>query len=148
MMDLTGFLTINGKDIFTEYAAFLAETSAEDHTNMDNLLAVPASKEITSVDFRERTGEDYPDNPDVQLSSIDRTLQFALKGVSEADRLAKYQAMMKLLVSGWLTFTVKSYRSYRMIYKAMDSEPAWYADRGDGAWVIFKVQFHEPKPEI
>lgn len=147
-MDLTGYLTINGKDIYTEYAAFLAETSSEDHTNMDNLLAMPAAKDITSVDFRERTGEDYPDDPDIQLSSIDRTLRFALKGVSEADRLEKYRGMMTLLVSGWLTFTVKSYRTYRMTYKSMDGEPAWYADRGSGAWVIFKVQFHEPKPEI
>ena len=61
-MDLTGLCSIGGTDIYTNYGAFLAETSADAHTNMDALLAMPAVKEYTAVDFRERTGEDLPDS--------------------------------------------------------------------------------------
>ena len=37
-MDLTGFLTINGTDVWTEYGAFLGETEEGGHVNMDALL--------------------------------------------------------------------------------------------------------------
>ena len=86
-MDLTGFLTINGTDVWTEYGAFLGETEEGGHVNMDALLRMPKAKDITTVEFRERNGVELPQNPDVKLSSIERTLQFWLRGTSAADRL-------------------------------------------------------------
>ena len=43
-MDLTGFLTINGTDVWTEYGAFLGETEEGGHVNMDALLRMPKAK--------------------------------------------------------------------------------------------------------
>ena len=50
-MDLTGYLTINGTDIWNEYGAFLGETEAGGHVNMDALLRMPKAKDITTVNF-------------------------------------------------------------------------------------------------
>lgn len=145
-MDLTGLCSIGGTDIYTTYGAFLAETSAEAHTNMDALLAMPAVKEYTAVDFRERTGEDLPDTLDVQLQAIDRTLQFCVLADTDSTLLTRYRDFLSRLVSGWLDFSIKDLRTYRMYYKSADA-PEWY--RGDPRikGVILKVTFREPKPQ-
>lgn len=145
-MDLTGLCSIGGTDIYTTYGAFLAETSAEAHTNMDALLAMPAVKEYTAVDFRERTGEDLPDTLDVQLQAIDRTLQFCILADTDSTLLTRYRDFLICLVSGWLDFSIKDLRTYRMYYKSADA-PEWY--RGDPRikGVILKVTFREPKPQ-
>lgn len=145
-MDLTGLCSIGGTDIYTTYGAFLAETSAEAHTNMDALLAMPAVKEYTAVDFRERTGEDLPDTLDVQLQAIDRTLQFCILADTDSTLLTCYRDFLSRLVSGWLDFSIKDLRTYRMYYKSADA-PEWY--RGDPRikGVILKVTFREPKPQ-
>ena len=88
-MDLTGYLTINGTDLWTQCRCFLAETERGGHVNMDALLRMPKAKEITTVDVRERNGVELPDNPDVKLSSIERTLQFWLSAQSAAVRLQR-----------------------------------------------------------
>ena len=54
MYDLTGYMTISGKDAWTEYSAFLCEDKPEDGTNMAELLKPPEMKEYTAVGFRER----------------------------------------------------------------------------------------------
>lgn len=149
MMDLTGYMTINGTDIWTQYGCFLGETEVGGHVNMDALLRVPKAKEITKVDFRERTGVELPDNPNVKLSSIERTLQFWLRGNSASDRLDKYQRMMTLITSGMLAIAVKNYRTYNMIYQDMPSEPDWYESyEGDRFYVLFSVKFLEPQPSV
>ena len=60
MYDLTGYMVINGKDAWTEYSAFLCEDRPEDSTNVTELLKPPEMKEYTAVDFRERNGEELP----------------------------------------------------------------------------------------
>lgn len=148
-MDLTGFLTINGTDVWTEYGAFLGETEEGGHVNIDALLRVPKAKDITTVDFRERVGVELPQNPDVKLSSIERTLQFWLRGTSAADRLNKYQRMMTLITSGMLAVSVKNYRTYNIVYQDMPADPSWYESyEGDRFYVLFSVTFLEPKPSI
>lgn len=148
-MDLTGFLTINGTDVWTEYGAFLGETEEGGHVNMDALLRMPSAKDITTVDFRERVGVELPLNPDVKLSSIERTLQFWLRGTSVTDRLDKYQRMMTLITSGMLAISVKNYRTYKMVYQDMPEDPSWYESyEGDRFYVLFSVKFMEPQPSI
>ena len=49
-----------GKDAWTEYSAFLCEDRPEDSTNVTELLKPPEMKEYTAVDFRERNGEELP----------------------------------------------------------------------------------------
>lgn len=145
-MDLTGLCSIGGTDIYTSYGAFLAETSADAHTNMDALLAMPAAKEYTAVDFRERTGEDLPDTLDVQLQAIDRTLQFCILADTDSTLLTRYRDFLSRLVSGWLDFSIKDLRTYRMYYKSADA-PEWYRNDARIKGVIFKVTFREPKPQ-
>lgn len=148
-MNLTGYLTINGTDIWTEYGAFLGETEAGGHVNMDALLRIPKAKDITIVDFRERNGVELPQNPNVKLNSIERTLQFWLCGRSAADRLDKYQRLTTLITSGMLAINVKNYRMYEMVYQDMPAEPDWYESyEGDRYYVLFSVKFLEPKPFV
>lgn len=149
MMDLTGYMTINGTDIWAEYGVFLGETEAGGHVNMDALLRVPKAKEITKVDFRERTGVELPDNPNVKLSSIERTLQFWLRSNNKYNRLQKYQEFMSLITSGMLTISIKDYRTYKMVYQDMPIEPDWYVSyEGDRFYAFFQVKFLEPQPSI
>lgn len=149
MMDLTGYMTINGTDIWAEYGVFLGETEAGGHVNMDALLRVPKAKEITKVDFRERTGIELPDNPNVKLSSIERTLQFWLRSNNKYNRLQKYQEFMSLITSGMLTISIKDYRTYKMVYQDMPIEPDWYVSyEGDRFYALFQVKFLEPQPSI
>lgn len=148
-MDMTGYLTINAKDIWTEYGAFLAETSPDARTNMDALLRMPKAKEITTVDFRERDGVELPENPDMKLASIDRTLQFWLSAESETGRLQKYRGLVSLLASGKLTVEVKGYRTYRLIYQDMPTEPQWFAGYGRTRFaVLFSVKFMDYSPSV
>lgn len=148
-MDLTGYLTINGTDAWTEYGAFLGETEAGGHVNMDALLRMPRAKDITTVDFRERNGVELPQNQNVRLCSIERTLQFWLCGKSKTDRLDKFQRMMTLITSGMLAIAVKNYRTYNMIYQDMPADPEWYESyEGDRYYVLFSVKFMEPQPSI
>lgn len=148
-MDLTGFLLINGTDAWTEYGAFLGETEEGGHVNMDALFRMPKAKDITTVDFRERNGVELPQNPNVKLSSIERTLQFWLRGNSASDRLDKYQRMMTLITSGMLAIAVKNYRTYNMVYQDMPADPEWYESyEGDRFYVLFSLKFLEPQPSI
>lgn len=148
-MDTTGFLLINGTDAWTEYGAFLGETEEGGHVNMDALLRMPKAKDITTVDFRERVGVELPQKPNVKLGSIERTLQFFLRGNSKDDRLDKYQRMMTLITSGMLAIAVKNYRTYNMVYQDMPADPEWYESyEGDRFYVLFSVKFMEPQPSI
>lgn len=148
-MELTGYLTINGADIWTQYGAFLAETEPGGHTNMDALLRLPKAKDITTVDFRERTGVELPSSPDVKLSSIERTLQFWLSADTAAERLRNYRAMLTLLTSGLLAAAVKDYRTYNLVYQDMPADPGWYDDcAGHRFGVLFSIKFLEPQPAV
>ena len=148
-MDLTGYLTVNGTDIWTGCHCFLAETERGGHTNMDALLRVPKAKEITTVDFRERNGVDLPADPNLKLSSIERTLQFWLSAQSDAVRLQRYRQALALFTSGKLAVAVKGYRTYNMVYLDMPAEPEWYTScDGTLYGVLFSVKVLEPNPEV
>lgn len=146
-MDYTGLFTINGVDIWTTYRAYLAETETG-HVNADALNRYPAAKDITTVDFRERDGVELPENPDIRLKSIERTLQFAILTHTAENRLQYYHAFMQFLSSGILSCNVKYYRTYNMVYQDMSNDPSWY-DSYDGSsyLVIFQVKFLEPDPK-
>lgn len=147
-MDMTGYLTMDGTDVWTAYRAFLCEREDE-HKNMDALLRLPKAKDVTTVDFRERHGVDLPQDPDLRLSSIDRTLQFAIIAASNAQRLSCYQNFLAALLTGVKVFTVKDYRTYHLLYRDMPSDPSWYNDYGQGKFVvIFSIKFLEANPAL
>lgn len=149
-MDLSGYMTINEKDAWTEYGAFLCETSATEHTNMDELNKMPRMKAYTAVSFRERNGEQLPDTlPSPRFEAIDRTLQFIVTADTDALRYTRYAALMEVLRSGWLVFKIKGLRDYRM-YMSEPSAPKWYPlPSACGKYVCaFKVKFREPEPTL
>lgn len=99
--------------------------------------------------FPRKEWVELPQNPNVKLSSIERTLQFWLRGSSASDRLDKYQRMMTLITSGMLAIAVKNYRTYNMIYQDMPADPEWYESyEGDRFYVLFSLKFLEPQPSI
>lgn len=150
MADLTGYMTVNGKDAWTEYGAFLCEVSVAEHTNMDELLKIPKMKAYTAVSFRERNGEQLPDElPSPCFEAIDRTLQFAVFAATETLREDRYAALMAVFKSGWLNFNLKDMRNYKM-YMSAPSAPVWYKHicDADPYVCIFKVKFCEPEPAI
>lgn len=143
---LTGLMTINGKDAWTEYHVFLAEKNTA-HINMDSLLRMPKAKDVTVVDFRERTGVDLPENVNIKLSTIDRTLQFCLVADSDQQRLSLYREFLNILVSGKLEINIKDYRNYKMLYKDMPSDPEWYNAFDKQYYItIFQIKFLDYEP--
>ena len=145
-MDMTGYLTMDGTDVWTAYKAFLCEREGE-HKNLDALLRLPKAKDVTTVDFRERHGVELPQAPILRLSSIERTLQFAIVATSDAERLALYQSFLAALLAGVKALVVKGYRTYHLLYRDMPSDPAWYNDYGQGKYVvIFSIKFLEANP--
>lgn len=150
MRDLTGYMTINGTDAFTAYRAFLCELSATDTVNMTALKKHPKMKEYTSVSYRERNGEQLPDElPAPRHEAIDRTLQFAICADTEVHRHEYYTALLEKLKSGWLSMVVKGLRTYK-IYLSEPQEPTWYPHYGgtDNYVCVFKAKFREPEPVI
>lgn len=150
MEDMTGYMTINGKDAWTDYGAYLCEVSATEHVNMDELRKMPKMKPYTAVSFRERNGEQLPDVLPVPcFEAIDRTLQFMVTGDTEASLESRYSALLTALKSGWLVFGLKGMRDYRM-HLSEPQVPAWYprpTAQGKNA-CIFKAKFREPEPSI
>lgn len=147
-MDMTGYLTMDGTDVWTAYRAFLCEREGE-HKNLDALLRLPKAKDVTTVDFRERHGVDLPQSPDLRLASIERTLQFAIVAASDARRLELYQSFLSALLTGVKAFAVKGYRTYHLLYRDMPADPAWYNDYGTGKFaVVFSVKFLEANPDL
>ena len=143
---LTGLLTINGTDIWTQYKAFLAEKDNA-HLNMDALLRLPKVKDITTVDFRERDGVNLPANVNIKLQSIERTLQFAIIASSEAERFTLYKSFLEKIRSGKLEMVVKDYRTYMMIYQEMPSDPEWYQAYDKEHYItIFQIKFLDYAP--
>nr|DAL44401.1 MAG TPA_asm: hypothetical protein [Caudoviricetes sp.] len=149
-MNLSGYMTINGKDALTEYGAFLCELGESEHTNMDELCKMPKMKAYTAVSFRERNGEQLPDKlPSPCFEAIDRTLQFIVTADTDTLRHTRYAALMAELKSGWLDFKIKGLRNYRM-YMSEPSAPKWYPlPSTNGKYIcIFKVKFREPEPVL
>lgn len=142
-MDLTGLLTINTKDAYTEYSVFLAELEELGHVNSDALLAVPAAKAVTSVSYKELNGEELPDSFTAQYEAIDRTLQFCIISDTLPNLSAKFSVFIDAIKSGWLAIVVKDLRTYKMIYREV-SNLRIYNDTNCAA-CTFNIKFREPK---
>lgn len=126
---------------------FLCENEGE-HTNMDALLRMPKAKDVTTVDFRERNGVELPQNPDLKLNSIERTLQFMIVATSAAQRLTLYRAFLSALTTGIKACEVKDYRTYNLLYQDMPSDPQWYNGLDGKFAVRFSVKFLEASPTV
>lgn len=148
MKDLKGYLTINGKDAWTEYFAFLCEDKQEDNFNFDELLKPLEMKDYTAVDFRERNGEELPEELTPCYKARDVTLYVAVYAESFTGYVARRAALMEILRKDWVSLNVKELpANYRFYYKgATDAKVLIGVDgKTIGRW---KVKFREPKPSI
>lgn len=144
-MDLTGYLIINETDCWTQFNAFLCETSAGATVNKTELLKSPKMKAYTVVSFRERNGEDLPAQlPSPHYEPIDRSIQLCVSGITFTDLVNRYNDLMSLLKNGWLILYAKDLCT-RKVYYQEQTDPIWYDDPVSPA-CIFKVKLREPKP--
>ncbi len=145
MIDLTGYLIINGVDFWSEFNAFLCELSAAATVNKTELLKTPRMKAYTAVSFRERNGEDLPaELPEPRYEAIDRSIQLCVFDNTMAGVMSKYNALMELMKNGWITVIAKDICTRKMYYQEQ-SDPTWYDDLKQPA-CVFKVKLREPKP--
>ena len=107
-----------------------------------------AAEPRSEVDFRERNGVELPQNPDLKLNSIERTLQFMIVATSAAQRLTLYRAFLSALTTGIKACEVKDYRTYNLLYQDMPSDPQWYNGLDGKFAVRFSVKFLEASPTV
>ena len=148
MVDLTGYMTINGKDVWTEYLAFLCEDKPGDEFNFGELLKPPEMKEYTVVEFREHDGEELPDVlPSPCYKARDVTLYIAVCASTLSEYNTRRAAFMEAIRAGWVNLKVKELpTTYRFYYKGI-ADAKVLEDATDGRIIgRWKVKFREPKP--
>ena len=153
MYDLTGLLTINGKDVWTEFGAFLAEEKRGGRENLTAILAPAKAKGHVGVDFRERNGTGYSGKLETRSEERDVTLQFALHAGTRREWLDRYRAFIAFLKrgeDGWLLMrfpglglTMRVFYVECTSYKPLTS--LWEEGAQAGR---FKVRFKEPEPSF
>ena len=149
MTDLTGYVTINGKDAWTEYFAFLCEDKMDDNFNFEELQKPLEMKEYTTVEFRERDGEELPDElPSPRYKARDVTLYIAVYASTLSEYNIRRAAFMEAIRAGWVNLKVKELpATYRFYYKGTTDSKIITDVTGTtiGRW---KVKFREPKPGV
>lgn len=148
---MEGLLMVNGRDVWKEYGAWLAEEKEGESRNYSALLKVPAVKGHTAVNFRERDGEELPEELKQRWEPRDVQLRFAISAGNEVEFMERRNAFVSFLKEGdrgWLRVEVPELgRTYRMHYAdCSDYEHL----RGAGGEVagVFTVKLREPKPEM
>ncbi len=147
-MNLTGYMTINGVDAWTEYSAFLCEDKVDDSFNFGELQKPLEMKEYTTVEFRERDGEELPDVlPSPRYKARDVTLYIAVYTSKLSEYNTRRDAFMEAIRAGWVNLKVKELpTTYRFYYKGI-ADSKVLEDATDGRIIgCWKVKFREPKP--
>lgn len=147
-MNLTGYMTINGVDAWTEYSAFLCEDKVDDNFNFGELQKPLEMKEYTTVEFRERDGEELPDVlPSPRYKARDVTLYIAVYTSKLSEYNTRRAAFMEAIRAGWVNLKVKELpTAYRFYYKGI-ADSKVLEDATDGRIIgCWKVKFREPKP--
>lgn len=148
MHDFTGYMTINGKDAWTEYSAFLCEDKPEDNFNFGELQKPLEMKEYTAVDFRERNGEELPEElPSPCYKARDVTLYIALYAGSMAEYEQRRSVFMEAIREGWQEFRVKELAgTFRFYYKGISDAKLLQDKMDNRVFGCLKMKFREPKP--
>lgn len=147
---MEGELSINGKDMYTEYGMFLTEKGQGDYFNLSELLKPSKMKPYTSVSFREENGEKLPDTlPEPKREARDFQLYVAIVADTPELFAESFEAVMLLLSSGWLTLaTSLTGRTYKVYYQeCTDYEPLTATDDGEVVCRM-KLKFREPNPVL
>ena len=150
---LKGLVIINGKDIWTEFGAFLTEEKKGGRDNLTSIMAPSKAKSHVAVNIRETNGSRYSEKLDVANEERDVTLHFALMAPTRSAWLRQYRSFITFLKTGrdgWLDVNFPELElTLRMFY--VDSpayRPLTYLWREGVHASRFKVRFREPEPTI
>lgn len=151
MEDYKNLLFINGKDVFAEYGAYLAEKKESEHKNYDSLMKPSAAKANVPVDYREENGERHPDDLAPAFEARDVELRFAIIAPDTNSFLDQYFDFIRALKmgdKGWLLFRFPELNNltFKMFYKdSTEWEQLTFFEDGMVAAYV-RVKFREPNP--
>lgn len=150
---LKGLTVINGRDIWTEFGAFLTEEKAGGRENLTAIMTPSKVKGHAGVNIREAQGVMYSEKLDVANEERDVTLHFALFAPTRSAWLRQYRNFITFLKTGkdgWLNVRFEELDlTMRMFY--VDSpayRPLTYLWREGVHASRFKVRFREPEPSF
>lgn len=150
---LSGLVIINGKDIWTEFGAFLAEEKRGGRENLTAIMKPSKAKKHVGVNIREHDGVKYSSKLNPRNEERDVTLHFALFAKTKGEWLLRYWSFISFLKqgqNGWLSVNLPDLGlTMRMFYVDCSSyKPLTYLWREGMQASRFKVIFREPEPSF
>ena len=150
---LKNLVIINGKDIWTEFGAFLTEEKKGGRENLTAIMTPSKVKSHVGVNIREENGSKYSTRLDVKNEERDVTLHFALFAGSKEEWLLRYRNFITFLKQGqdgWLSVNLPELDlTMRMFYvNCPGYKPLTYLWKEGVQASRFKVTFREPKPSF
>lgn len=150
---LKNLVIINGKDIWTEFGAFLTEEKKGGRENLTAIMTPSKVKSHVAVNIREENGCKYSERLEVKNEERDVTLHFALFAETQSEWLRRYRDFITFLKTGedgWLNIRFPELSlTMRMFY--VDSptyKPLTYLWKEGVHASRFKVKFREPVPSF
>lgn len=150
---LKNLVIINGKDIWTEFGAFLTEEKKGGRENLTAIMTPSKVKSHVAVNIREENGSKYSERLEVKNEERDVTLHFALFAETQSEWLRRYRDFITFLKTGedgWLNIRFPELSlTMRMFY--VDSpayKPLTYLWKEGVHASRFKVKFREPVPSF
>ena len=146
---LSGLLLINGRDVWTEFSAFLAEESPSGHENYNALLKPAKTKAHVSVGLREENGERLAADLLPRAEGRDIDLRFALLADTPQQYLARFRAFIAFLKAGdkgWLTLRLPTLDlTLRCYYKdCAQLTQLTPIEGGSCQGAVLRILFREP----
>lgn len=150
---LKNLVIINGKDIWTEFGAFLTEEKKGGRENLTSIMSPSKVKTHVAVNIREENGSKYSSVLDVKNEERDVTLHFALFAESRSEWLQKYRDFITFLKegeNGWLSMRLPELNlTMRLFYVDCPGyKPLTYLWKEGVHASRFKVKFREPVPSF
>ncbi len=150
---LKNLVIINGKDIWTEFGAFLTEEKKGGRENLTSIMSPSKVKTHVAVNIREENGSKYSSVLDVKNEERDVTLHFALFAESRSEWLQKYRDFITFLKegeNGWLSMRLPELNLTMRLYYVESSsyKPLTYRWKEGVHASRFKVKFREPVPSF
>lgn len=150
---LKNLVIINGKDIWTEFGAFLTEEKKGGRENLTAIMTPSKVKTHVAVNIREENGSKYSSTLDVKNEERDVTLHFALIADSRSEWLLKYHDFITFLKegeNGWLSMRLPELSLTMRLYYVESSsyKPLTYLWKEGVHASRFKVKLREPVPSF
>lgn len=150
---LKNLVIINGKDIWTEFGAFLTEEKKGGRENLTAIMSPSKVKTHVAVNIREENGSKYSSVLDVKNEERDVTLHFALFAESRSEWLQMYRDFITFLKegeNGWLSMRLPELSlTMRLFYVDCSGyKPLTYLWKEGVHASRFKVKFREPVPSF